>query len=56
MFLNQKQPHEQHNGDWYHPMPKARQSDFESFDRGEHGDRRGDHAVTIEQSRTKQAQ
>jgi hypothetical protein len=51
---NQKQRHQHHQRQRHYPVIDAIKRQAQTFDRRQHGNRRGDHAVAIKQRRTDQ--
>ncbi len=54
--LHQEQRHDDHRGDRHHEVLQRRLDDLDPLDRGQHGDRRSDHAVAEEQRGAEDAQ
>ncbi|MNL64408.1 hypothetical protein D3C87_1886190 [compost metagenome] len=53
--LNKKQRDQHHQRQWHDPMIDAIECQAQAFNCRKHGNRRGNHAVTIEQRRTDQS-
>ena len=56
VFLDQEQGHQYHQRHWHYPVFQAAECQLQALYRRQHGNRRGDHAVAIEQRRPDQAQ
>jgi hypothetical protein len=54
MALHDEQAHEHADRDRQHVGVKRRRDDLEALDRAQHGDRRRDHAVAVEQRRAEE--
>ena len=56
VLLNEEQPDQDRHGHWHHVRLKQGRGDFETLDRAQHGDRRRDHAVAVEQRGSEDAE